>query len=271
MKFPHPFSAAAAALTILFSLSCLAVNTSDLKSLEEKSFECMKTKDGKEYHNKFFNVLESTFNEAMAGCLERTPDTKEQHPAEFLFIIRADGRIKNFVYSTDIPFGRCVGPRLLRLIKSVPRPPGDNWVVLVGLGNEYHRLNARQAPPQIPAPVETTGSHREMAPYIAKARATYPAARHRFITGLPAGYRFYVQLPLHGANDTTERCFVFVESIKNGKITGTIDRVGVLRNYKTGQRITFPESEIDNWLIAKPDGTEDGNFVGKSLNREKSQ
>jgi len=63
-----------------------------------------------------------------------------------------------------------------------------------------------------------------------------------------------------------------VESIRNGKITGTINsHVDVLSSYKTDQRITFPESDITNWLILRPDGVEEGNYVGKFLDHYKPQ
>ena len=104
------------------------------------------------------------------------------------------------------------------------------------------------------------------------ARATYPAAKKRFIAGLPKGYRFFIQLPLCDPDGTRESCFIFVESIRNGKITGTINsHVDVLSSYKTDQRITFPESDITNWLILRPDGVEEGNYVGKFLDHYKPQ
>jgi len=40
---------------------------------------------------------------------------------------------------------------------------------------------------------------------------------------------------------------------------------------KSGQRITIPESKIDNWVIVRPDGTEEGNYVGKFLDHYKPQ
>ena len=104
------------------------------------------------------------------------------------------------------------------------------------------------------------------------ARATYPAAKKRFIAGLPKGYRFFIQLPLYDPDGTRESCFIFVESIRNGKITGTINsHVDVLSSYKTDQRITFPESHITNWLILRPDGVEEGNYVGTFLDHYKPQ
>jgi hypothetical protein len=41
--------------------------------------------------------------------------------------------------------------------------------------------------------------------------------------------------------------------------------VDIVHGYRLGDRYTFPESELRDWLIAKPDGSEEGNYVGKFL------
>jgi hypothetical protein len=274
MQFPQGFNfLPIAVLALLPSVPSAMAKSSELAAAEKRAAECEKTKEGEQYHERFFKVMESTLNQAMQGCLERTPDTKDlQHPAEFVFIIGGDGRLKKLIYSTDIPFGQCVGPKLLS-VKSLPRPPADNWYVLVGLGNTYHRISGQ---PILDEPRKTHGLSEKaaldesLAPSVAKARRTYPSAKKRFIAGLPPGHRFSVQVSLHDEGGRSERCFVHVEKIGNGKITGTIDKVDILQSYKTGQRITFPESEVFNWLILRPDGTEEGNYVGKSLDRYKS-
>jgi hypothetical protein len=76
-----------------------------------------------------------------------------------------------------------------------------------------------------------------------------------------------VRVPLFDrGNMRREDSFVAVEKISGGNITGKIlNDLNVVKDYKTGQRITFPESKIDNWLILRPDGTEEGNYVGKFL------
>lgn len=107
---------------------------------------------------------------------------------------------------------------------------------------------------------------RAMQPYIAKARATWPEARKRYLAGLPPRHTFFVTALLIDDSDRREQVFIAVESIRDGQITGSIwNRIGVVRGYHHGQRYTFPESELRDWMIAKPDGTEEGNFVGKFL------
>ena len=60
--------------------------------------------------------------------------------------------------------------------------------------------------------------------------------------------------------------FVSVAGIKDDGITGRIasDIVGV-KGFKNGDPYTVPEVELVDWLIAHPDGSEEGNVVGKFL------
>jgi uncharacterized protein YegJ (DUF2314 family) len=64
--------------------------------------------------------------------------------------------------------------------------------------------------------------------------------------------------------------FVVVESIKNGTIYGWINnKLDLLTSYGKGQRIQFPEGDVKNWVIVRPDASEEGNDVGKFLERWK--
>jgi hypothetical protein len=54
------------------------------------------------------------------------------------------------------------------------------------------------------------------APYIAKARATYPAAKQRFLAGLPRDYRFEVRKRLADPGGAAyEEVFIEVDAIKD--------------------------------------------------------
>ena len=109
------------------------------------------------------------------------------------------------------------------------------------------------------------------APYIAKARATYPAAKKRFLTGLPRGYSFEVRKRLIDPGGVrVEEVFIEVEAIKGGKVHGRIgNKLDVVHSYRQGQRISFPESDVLDWTIVHPDGREEGNFVGKFIDTYK--
>src|ERR1044072_5633304 len=109
------------------------------------------------------------------------------------------------------------------------------------------------------------------APSTAKGRPTYPAAKKRYLAGLPRGYTFEVRKRLADPGGTAyEEVFIEVDAIKGGKIYGRIgNELGVVRSYRRGQRISFPESEILDGPIVQPDGREEGNFVGKFIDTYK--
>jgi hypothetical protein len=105
-----------------------------------------------------------------------------------------------------------------------------------------------------------------MAPHIEEARKTYPDAKRRYLAGLPRGEVFFAVAKLRDAGGAEEQAFIAVTGIKDGKISGKIasDILGV-EGFKRGDAYTLPEAEMVDWLISKPDGTEEGNFVGKFL------
>lgn len=261
-------------LTALITISGMTATgfaaSSELGALSEKAGNNYSTKEGRRYAEKFQQAIMPVFGKAMDDCNKTTPDTVE--PASLVFVVAANGTISRILYSKDIPFGVCLGAKL-RGIKKVPRPPRDGWVVALGAANHSAAERAK-GPPDTPKLMKSQQSlaayDRAIAPYIAKARATYPAAKKRFIAGLAPGYSFSVRVPLRDPSGKREDSFVSVEKIKDGKITGTIaNQLDLVKSYKSGQRITVPESQIDNWVIVRPDGTEEGNAVGKFLDHYK--
>ncbi len=131
-----------------------------------------------------------------------------------------------------------------------------------------------KAAPQAPVdnPVQTTSEEQTrrldeaIKPYVKKARDTYPDAKKRFLAGLPPHYSFYVTTRLRDEQGRIEQVFIAVTEIKNGVIKGTIasEILGV-SGYHEGDSYSFPESELLDWTITRPDGSEEGNFVGKFL------
>ena len=114
---------------------------------------------------------------------------------------------------------------------------------------------------------QTSDVDRAIAPHVAKARKTYPAAKKRYLAGLPPKYLFSLTTKLWDRSHTKfEVVFVVADKISDGKVTGhlashTKQPVG----YDFGDQITFPESQVMDWTIVHPDGTEEGNVVGKFL------
>ena len=227
------------------------------------------TKQARQYEDQFLKAIDPTLLAAMRTCTSKTPDTVE--PGAIAFVIGADGRVKRLVWSANIPMAQCVGEKL-RSITTLPRPPEDNWVDGVGVAN--HSQAEKNAP--VDRPFKANAQQLEqyekaIAPYVAKARSTYPAAKARFIAGLPPGYSFAVRVRLTDRTGRREDSFLTVKKISGDKITGVLGAVDLLRSYKKGQTVTVNENQIDNWLILRPDGTEEGNYVGKFLDHYKPQ
>ena len=123
------------------------------------------------------------------------------------------------------------------------------------------------------SPIVQAEMDRLAAPYVAKARATYPAAKKRFLAGLPPGYKFVVGFRFSQRDERTgkvavEDMLVQVERIEKGRIIGRLANAPVLVcNIKYGDSLSRPEREITNWIIEHPDRSEEGNFVGKFLEK----
>jgi hypothetical protein len=111
-----------------------------------------------------------------------------------------------------------------------------------------------------------------IAPYVAQARASYPQAKQRFLAGLPKGQSFFLVTRITDNKGNMEQIFVAVQSISNGAVTGRVwSKINRVEGIRHGDGLTFPESRIIDWLITRPDGTEEGNFVGKFLDTYKKK
>jgi len=124
-------------------------------------------------------------------------------------------------------------------------------------------------------PVHFTGSEANealarwralVAPYVEQARSTYPDAKRRYLAGLPPRHTFFVTTLLRDQQGHFENVFVLVDEMANQQVRGRITTdVNLVRGYHNGQPLAFPEGEVIDWLISKPDGSEEGNYVGKFL------
>jgi uncharacterized protein YegJ (DUF2314 family) len=105
-----------------------------------------------------------------------------------------------------------------------------------------------------------------IAPYVKKAREALPEAKKKYLAGLPQNQIFYVTIKLYDSSKTYEQVFVRITSWKGESIQGILDSSpSIIPNHTKGEKLTCRESEILDWTISKPDGTEEGNFVGKFL------
>lgn len=158
-----------------------------------------------------------------------------------------------------------------------------NWafVLLVGLLAGCRDATPTNDLPQNPTlspnapadqPVDARGAKEAeeyraaVAPYIEQGRKTYPDAKKRYLAGLPDGHHFFAVTKLRDGSGATEQVFVTVARIEGDRITGRIaSHIMAVRGFKEGDPYTFHETELVDWLITHPDGSEEGNVVGKFL------
>lgn len=126
--------------------------------------------------------------------------------------------------------------------------------------------NAPQDKPGSIAPGHVDAFETAIAPYVAQARSNFPAAKAKYLAGLPEGQIFFVTTRFYDNTGAFEQVFIAVSAIEDGVIRGRIaSEIGRVSGYSNGDPYTFPESDLLDWLIAHPDGSEEGNFVGKFL------
>ena len=102
-------------------------------------------------------------------------------------------------------------------------------------------------------------------PYVEEAKKTYPAAKSRFLAGLPSGYRFFVTVDFQQDN-IHENAFLQVRKISGGRISATVaTKLSRIKNPRYGEQITLSESRALDWTITSADGKEEGNYIGKFL------
>lgn len=104
-----------------------------------------------------------------------------------------------------------------------------------------------------------------IAPYVKKARETLPAAKKKYMSGLPKDDMFFITTKLYESK-RYEQVFVRVTSWKGDTIEGILaSDLNIIHNHSKGEKITCQESDVLDWTISKSDGTEEGNFVGRFL------
>ena len=129
---------------------------------------------------------------------------------------------------------------------------------------------ANNAPRDAPlAAAGDTGVMRYVAlvePCRLKARAAFPAARRRYVDGLPAGQTFFVKTRLRDSAGHIEDAFVAVDRAEVGRLTGRVwSQVLLVAGYQYGQSLSVADDEVIDWLISRPDGTEEGNWMGQLI------
>jgi len=106
----------------------------------------------------------------------------------------------------------------------------------------------------------------QIASAVKQAHATLPSVKKRFHAGLPEEQVLFLTTRLYDANGTFEQVFVRVREWSGSTVQGIIaNELLTVQKYVQGQQISFPEKAVLDWTISLPDGSEEGNFVGKLL------
>lgn len=137
-------------------------------------------------------------------------------------------------------------------------------------GDEPLKPLAKNAPKDDPKKIANKEAannfEKAIAPYVAQARKTLPDTKKRFQKGLKPGEVLYVTVRLYNTAGQYEQVFVEVKSWKNSTIAGLLSsEPELVKERKRGEKMSVQEKDVYDWTISKPDGTEDGNFVGKFL------
>lgn len=86
------------------------------------------------------------------------------------------------------------------------------------------------------------------------------------LAGLPPHHTMFVTTRLRDAAGRMEQVFVAVDSIVGPRIAGRIwNDVITVAGYRAGQAYAFDDDALVDWTVARPDGTEEGNVVGKFM------
>jgi hypothetical protein len=141
------------------------------------------------------------------------------------------------------------------------------------VASERERVLAANAPADRPVALVGPSADESLArwraliaPHVATARATYPDAKRRYLAGLPRGETFFVTTVLRDSEGRFEQVFLRVDRIDNGIVTGRIySEIATVRGYRAKDTVKVAEAEIVDWMISRPDGSEEGNVVGKFI------
>lgn len=125
---------------------------------------------------------------------------------------------------------------------------------------------AENAPKDCNAPMTPQSIGEVVERLSPAALKTWPDAKKRFLNGLPGRHSLFVTLLVSEPDGKSEYLFVAVDEIAKDHIRGRIwNDVKIVKSLSFRAPIEIPEDAISDWLITKPDGSEDGNIVGKYL------
>ena len=111
-----------------------------------------------------------------------------------------------------------------------------------------------------------------MAPCSRKAMSAFGAVRERYRRGLPPKQSLFVVTRLEDTEHHRETVFVVADSMKKSRVFGRIwSPIQLVRGYRLGQPISLEERDLIDWMISRPDGSEEGNLLGKFVDKMQAE
>jgi tetratricopeptide (TPR) repeat protein len=105
----------------------------------------------------------------------------------------------------------------------------------------------------------------KIKPYVEQARKTFPGVKERFLKGLPPGHLLSITTRIFDQERHMEQVFVLVKSWSGDTISGVLASDVTLKGHQKGETLQVLEKDVIDWTISNPDGSEEGNVVGKFL------
>lgn len=125
--------------------------------------------------------------------------------------------------------------------------------------------------PGSPPPDRVAPSSRQLTealkPLIVQARATLPSAKKRYLAGLPSGHFMSVTTGLTDRKGHREQVFVNIDSWVGEVVNGRLANDVSLEGYKRGQALKVNEKDMLDWTIVNSKGEEEGNVLGKFIDK----
>lgn len=108
-----------------------------------------------------------------------------------------------------------------------------------------------------------------LKPIIEQSRKSLPEAKERYLKGLHPDETLFVTTRLTDPDGQFEQVFVKVNDWKDDLVQGKLSSSVSLKTHKQGDPLEVKEADIIDWTISHPDGTEEGNALGKFIDNWK--
>ena len=116
------------------------------------------------------------------------------------------------------------------------------------------------------SPAEEQKFEAMIAPCIAMTKKALPDVKKNYVGRQLQGDALYVTVRLYDPNGKKEALHLQVATWEGAAIRGKINETPrALKTYHRGQTIEVKETDVLDWTFLKPDGTEDGNLIGRQI------